>query len=134
MSTSYSMLAKNLNHFHHFFGAFSPLPPPHSLEEVSETLNGHTLKLRCLEGLWRDIGSGSTRENVTKETGSGDPSSNSRRNGAVASGSTLNVPARAEEEGQPLASTAPALRAGFSGLLKRLGSNPLSPSQKEVRR
>lgn len=30
------------------------------------------------------------------------------------------------------ASTAPALRAGLSGLLKRLGSNPLSSSQKEV--
>lgn len=115
----------------------SPAPPPapHSLEEVSETLNGHTLKLRCLEGLWRQAGSNNnTGKDVTEGAKSGDHSGNNRNSGTGASGASLDPPAIAKEEGRPFASTAPALRAGFSGLLKRLGSNPLSSGQKEVRR
>ena len=113
-----------------------PLPSPRSLEEVTETLNGHKLKLRCLEGLWRQAESNNACEDVAGGEESGDRSSNSRSGGTGASGvpADVDVSARSEEEGGTLAPTAPALRAGFSGLLKRLGSNPLSASQKEVRR
>ena len=117
------------------------LPPRFSLEEVSEMVNGHTLKLRCLEGLWRQQStSNDAGENVTEGAKSGDHTRSSNSGSCSGTGTSgaaaidADVSARAEEEGSLLASTAPALRAGFSGLLERLGSNSLSASQKEVRR
>lgn len=115
----------------------------HSLEEASETLKGHTLKLRCLEGLWRQAGSKDADEKGALGVASGDTTSKSGSSGSSGSGgggSSNNLgggvsdsKSDGSEEGRPLASTAPALRAGLSGLLKRLGSSPLSSSQKEVR-
>lgn len=116
--------------------------PAHSLEEASETLNGHTLKLRCLEGLWRQAGSKEAYEKGAERPAASGDSNSSSASGEKGSGRNSDElsqsvsglkPVPVSEEGRPLASTAPALRAGLSGLLKRLGSTPLSYSQKEVR-
>lgn len=50
----------------------SPTHLPLSLEEVSETLNGHALKLRCLEGLWRQTGANDIEKNVKGGASAGD--------------------------------------------------------------
>ncbi|CAM9502050.1 unnamed protein product [Ectocarpus sp. 6 AP-2014] len=116
-----------------------------SLEEVTETLNGHTLKLRCLEGLWRQTGDTDIEKNVKGGANAGDGVSSTRSSSTPDCGrkhQNLEQQQRKQQhlhagatpvEGHAVAAqTAPAFRTGLSGLLKRLGSNSLSSSQKEV--
>ncbi|CAM9858370.1 unnamed protein product [Ectocarpus sp. 12 AP-2014] len=116
-----------------------------SLEEVSETLNGHALKLRCLEGLWRQTGA-DIEKNVKGGASAGDGVSSTRSSSTPdCSRKHQNLEQQQQQKQQHLhaaampveghavaAQTAPAFRTGLSGLLKRLGSSSLSSAQKEV--
>ncbi|CAN0039627.1 unnamed protein product, partial [Scytosiphon promiscuus] len=117
-----------------------------SLDEANEAIKGHSLKLRCLEGLWREVGS--TTKVIENDCSPRDDSGGESTGGgsSAASNSVQKcqesqpqkqhqespVAGRADERSAVTASTPPVLRTGLSGLLKRLGSNPLSSSQKEV--
>lgn len=46
----------------------------HRLEELSEQLCGHSLKLRCLEGLWRESGCPDHDKLAAESSECGDPS------------------------------------------------------------
>ncbi|CAM9870317.1 unnamed protein product [Ectocarpus sp. 4 AP-2014] len=117
-----------------------------SLEEVSEALNGHALKLRCLEGLWRQTGATDIEKNVKGGASAGDGVSSTRSSSTPdCSRKHHNLEQQQQQNQQRLhaaptpveghavaAQTAPAFRTGLSGLLKRLGSSSLSSAQKEV--
>lgn len=99
--------------------------PARRLEELSEKLCGHSLKLRCLEGLWRETGSVDCNGGAGAKVDTGDSKGNT-----TTTTTTTNEAIGAVGDEQNLASTpaVPLLPSRLSGFLKRLGSKSSSSS------
>lgn len=106
------------------------------LEVLSEKLCGHSLKLRCLEGLWRENGSMDCNEGTGTRVDAGDSKGNNSRSRSSrsSSSSSSNDAIGMAGDGQTPASASatPFVSSRLSGFLKRLGSKASSSSHEAV--
>lgn len=100
------------------------------LEVLSEKLCGHSLKLRCLEGLWRETGSMDCNEGTGTRVDAGDSKGNNSRSSSRSSNDVIGMAGDGQTSAS--ASATPFVSSRLSGFLKRLGSKASSSSHEAV--